>query len=203
MSALHQQGNQLVMDPTTPQSPPGLDFMSDSVQLLGYLGEVLLRGKQQYQQNVGLPVRGLSKGLESGRIISEKPPSTQVSLTMENRIEFSLTLHLRLSMSGFSPGDFLFQRNGNTENSDMSNAFLAPSSGIPLKIQLRSEYVLDPITGDITQHRLLESLVNGQLTPADMLSRFLQGRESGSNTSSNPLGGLSDLIQWILRTRNG
>ena len=199
MSALHQQGNQLVMDPTTSQSPPGLDFMSDSVQLLGYLGEVLLRGKQQYQQNVGLLATSLTKGLESGRIISEKPPSTRVSLTMENRIEFSWTLHLRLSMSGFSPGDFLFQRNGNTENSDMSN----PPSGIPLKIQLRSEYVLDPITGDITQHRLLESLVNGQLTPADMLSRFLQGREKSSNTSSNPLGGLSDLIQWILRTRNG
>uniref|UniRef100_A0A6U3DYR9 Uncharacterized protein n=1 Tax=Entomoneis paludosa TaxID=265537 RepID=A0A6U3DYR9_9STRA len=214
MSALHVQGKALVNlqdDIDSGNALPAVEFLSESVQVLGYLNEVLLRGKRQYQQNLGLLVTSLRQGVRSGRLVTApNAPSaveTIVTLTDSGNVQYTLTFNLRLSLTGggFAPGDLPFLRgaNSNPNGSSGDNNFGTPSTaGLPLSITLRSEYRLDALTGEVLQHVLLESLVNGQLTPADILSRWLQGRSGGGGAGG--IWALPDFIQWVRSaSRNG
>ena len=73
----------------------------------------------------------------------------------------------------------------------------------PLKIGLMSEYILCPETGKILQHRLLESRVNGQLTPGDVVSRWIQRLAGGVVSAENDdtavdwMRTLHDTVEWV------
>jgi hypothetical protein len=45
--------------------------------------------------------------------------------------------------------------------------------GVPLKIELVSDYAIDSISGLVTKHTVIETRVNGRLTPGDLLSRWM------------------------------
>ena len=61
----------------------------------------------------------------------------------------------------------------------LPNLLNIPSTGLPLKVELITEYVLDPDSGRIVQQRLVESRLNDQLTPGDFLSRVLLRGQDG------------------------
>ena len=83
----------------------------------------------------------------------------------------------------------------------------APISPSPLTFELVSDYSIDPDSGLIFQHRLVATRVNGQLTAADVMSRWIQnflkmeGTADVSNENANEKirKGLSDAISWFRR----
>jgi hypothetical protein len=189
MERLHFELGELV-DPLSPLTTPLLrEFMSDDIQLLGYLNETLLRGKVAYDRSVGLAMTSLRGGLLSGGVLSEKAPSVRVELTYKGAVKCSLTLHLKLVTPSMAvlPG-----------MSDVKGATL------PLELCWVSEYVPCPDTGKILQHRLLESRVNGQLTPGNVLSRWIQRLSSSKSytgaddvTSDAGLQTIRDTLGWF------
>eukprot|EP00526_Cylindrotheca_closterium_P019543 CAMPEP_0113661304 /NCGR_PEP_ID=MMETSP0017_2-20120614/33356_1 /TAXON_ID=2856 /ORGANISM="Cylindrotheca closterium" /LENGTH=228 /DNA_ID=CAMNT_0000575985 /DNA_START=120 /DNA_END=808 /DNA_ORIENTATION=- /assembly_acc=CAM_ASM_000147 len=76
-----------------------------------------------------------------------------------------------------------------------ANSNGATGTGLPLKIELVSDYKLDPNSGQVTVHKLVETRVNGQPTPGDVLSRWIQrflkldneGSSSGATGTGLPL----------------
>ena len=183
MEALHMELRNLV-DPASPSTePPASSFLSENVKLIGYLEETLLRGLTAYSRSVVLAMASLRAGIQSGGIVWEKDPSVQVGLTDKGNVQCSLTLYLRLKAPLTNlPG--IKELNG---------------TGFPLRLQLISEYVLCPEEGMILKHRLLETRVNGQLTPGDVVSGWIQ-RFSGGTSSSSGTEELSE--QWLQAIRD-
>ena len=72
--------------------------------------------------------------------------------------------------------------------------------GAPLKIEISSEYIIDS-EGKIFEHRILESRLNGVLTPGDLFSRWIKGLAHEDNdrskVASSPLDSLMDAITWV------
>ena len=165
MVALHNGGRELVDLFAGANNPPALDFMIENVELRGLLNESLLRGRSSYQQSLGISIGSLRSSLRTKRLIREKEPLTVVELTKSGNIRFKLTLFLRIEAFA-----------------GLYNLLNIPSAGLPLQVDLVSDYILDPDSGRIIQHRLVESRINGQLTPGDILSRVLlrRGKEGSS-----------------------
>ena len=156
MATLHNDGKNLIDTSFVRHLPPALDFMIENVQFRGLLNEILSRGKTAYQRNLSFSIDSLRASLRSKRVSCDKEPATRVELTPEGNIRYALTLFLKIkTLAG------------------LVNLLNVSSAGLPLKILLVSEYVLDPDSGRIVQHRLIESRINDQLTPGDILSRFL------------------------------
>lgn len=172
-------------------SLPALDFMAQNVKLRGYLNEPLLSGKNNYKQNLGLFVASFRAALRSGRVVSEKEPKVRVELASTGNIRCSLALFLKV-LPGIA---------------GLSELIGPEASAFPLRIDLKSEYVLSDETGWILQHRLLESKVNGQLTPGDVISRWIRQLsggevESDDISSSDWARGLQETLKWVQSVRS-
>ena len=168
MIALHNDGKDLVDSSILRNHPPALDFMIENVQLRGLLNEVIVRGRSSYQQSLGVSIGSLKSSIQGKRITSDKGPLTKVELTPSGNIRYTLTLFLKIETFAGIP-----------------NLLNIPSSGLPLKVELITEYILDPDSGRIVQHRLLESRLNDQLTPGDFLSRVLLRGQDGFPLDEN------------------
>ena len=169
-------------------TPPVADYLSDNVELKGYLGETLLRGSTTYNRAVGSLLAVTRQALDQKRLLlldSSRP--LIIELTPLGRIRVSWTLPFRVP-AGPLPA--------------------------PLLVELVSDYVLDPHTGLVIQHRLIETRVNGQLTPGDVLSRRLAGffqweqgmgvpQEEGAGgsprrrNSDDLLQTITDAVSWL------
>jgi hypothetical protein len=160
--------------------PPGSVFMSENVQLIGYLEEPLLRGRTSYNQAYQVAVQSLRAALKSKSVLSVKEPTVQVELNASGNIVWSLSLFLKVS------APFVFALPG-WEGASVNNNSNSLSS---INIAVKSEYCLCPETGQILQHRLLESRINGRLTPGDVVSRLI--KQSGSETSDE-----ADPLDWL------
>eukprot|EP00977_Amphora_coffeiformis_P016002 scaffold4833_cov233-Amphora_coffeaeformis.AAC.37 len=186
MTALHNDGNDLVDSSVVSNHPPALDFMIENVQLRGLLNEVILRGRSSYQQSLGISIGSLKSSLQAKRITCEKGPSTKVELTPTGNIRYALTLFLKVETFAGLP-----------------NMLNVPSAGLPLKVDLISEYVLDPDSGRIVQHRLVESRLNDQLTPGDILSRVLLRGQDGFSVDDSAWGrALMDVVGRLTNNRS-
>jgi hypothetical protein len=173
--------------PTTPVA----EYLADNVQLVGYLGESLVRGRAAYTQSFSLSLAPLQAALRQGQVRSTKPPKVRVELTERGSIRLDLMLYLTIRpLAGIDrlPG---WDR-------------LSPSQQeIPLTLELISEYDLDNVMGKITQHALLESRVNGQLTPADVVSRWIRRQQQQPFQRDSVLEDrswmqvLSDALRWL------
>ena len=169
-------------------TPPVADYLSDNVELKGYLGETLLRGSTTYNRAVESLLAATRQALDQKRLLlldSSRP--LIIELTPLGRIRVSWTLPFRVP-AGPIPA--------------------------PLLVELVSDYVLDPHTGRVIQHRLIETRVNGQLTPGDVLSRRLAGffqweqgmgmsQEGGAGgsprrrNSDDLLQTITDAVSWL------
>lgn len=202
MEALHLDYKYIFLPSSSPDKKPqrglgelpAIEFVTQSVQLCGYLNEPLLSGKNSYKRNLGLVVASYRAALRSGSVVSENAPQVRVELTPTGNIRCSVTLFLKIV-----PGI-----RGLTE------LIGSGSATFPLKIEVKSEYVLCDDTGLILQHRLLESRLNGQLTPGDVLSRWIlqlsgtavEGEASDVFLSSNWAQSLQEALKWFQSVRS-
>jgi hypothetical protein len=178
----------LIVDKSASSRPPACDYMSENIQLLGYLGETLVRGRSSYERSFGFSLASLKAALRSGQLVSEREPEIRVELTMKRNVKLSLTLFLKAPPLINLPG--------------FDTTRLIPEGGVPLKLGLLSEYILDPETGLVKQHQLLESRINGQLTPGDIVSRWIQRQRGissaeGSSDTESFMKGLFETLTWV------
>ena len=162
--------------------------MSENIELKGYLGESIVRGSSLYNQSIGAVIFGIRESIRQKRLTIEGPSTTpRVELLVQTgEIRLSLAYKFRIPPPGIFPSP------------DSS------PSGLPLKVELVSDYKIDPDTGLITEHRLVETRINGQLTAGDQVSRwmqrFLKLDGAAATTSRNDDGALSailDALSWF------
>ena len=77
-------------------------------------------------------------------------------------------------------------------------AFRVPGPiSAPLAIELISDYVVDQQTGLVVTHQLVETRVNGQLTPGDVISRNLAGFLNVEMQQGNPSRSPDEVLQTV------
>jgi hypothetical protein len=142
-------------------APPASEYFAQNLQLRGYLNEVLARDETQYRQAVGVSLASFRGAIRAGRLSVELPPKAIVEFQSDRSIRVSLVMQLRIKV--------------------------VDEVGLPLKLELVSVYKTDS-SGKIYEHRLLESRVNGQLTPGDIVTQWLtKGPPSPENVVMDAL----------------
>jgi hypothetical protein len=157
MEALHIVVDTM-FDPLEPPLPPASEYVSENIVLRGYLDEPILQGRSVYLQALGFPISSLRAAAQSGAV-SCQISSLRTELTTAGNVQCTLTISI-------STSDAVRQLAGQ----------LAPLLA-NLKIELVSEYRFDESSGLVDEHLLRECRVNGALTPADVVVRFLRNRQ--------------------------
>mmetsp|Transcript_16416 Transcript_16416/g.39282 ORF Transcript_16416/g.39282 Transcript_16416/m.39282 type:complete len:936 (-) Transcript_16416:50-2857(-) len=169
-------------------SIPAGEFLSETVELRGLLGEVLVRGSQGYRRLLGVAISSLRAAIQTNTVRLAAKPRPTVEVTSKGSIKVNLVLALWVAPQ--------LPLGGGMGQSKDSNGF-----GVPLKIEVLSEYVIDNKSARIREHRILESRLNGVLTPGDVFSRWIRGlaREEDDNSKSIPptIDSLMDAIAWV------
>lgn len=174
-------------------SVPAKEYLTENIEFMGYVGEVLIRGQSSYSRSLGLSIASLKAALRTGRVVSEKDPSVKVELTRERNVRLSFTLHLRIKPLPGLPifdGDSLYGIGlGSTA-----------TGGLPFRIGIVSDYLLDAESGRVVAHQIKESRINGQLTPSDIVARWIKQRQQGGlegRDSDSFFRGLVDTVDWM------
>jgi hypothetical protein len=157
---------------------PASNYLDERVQLTGYLNETLVKGSVLYSRSILLAVQSFKAAL-SNQIKSKQAPSVRIELTETGNVRCALTLFLQI-------------------------IGVPASVNVPVKLQIDFEYVADPESGRIIQHRLLESRINGQLTPGDVVSRWIRRFTDPSSKLSEGedwIGSALDTIKWMRSLR--
>ncbi|KAL7537705.1 hypothetical protein ACHAWF_005875, partial [Thalassiosira exigua] len=173
---------------STTTTPAG-ECLADDVELRGLLGEVLARGSRNYRRLAGAAVSSLRAAVRANAVNLAAKPRPTVEVTAKGSIKVDFVLALWV-----------------TPNLPLGGAMGLPDGGaeqgfgVPLKIEVLSEYAIDN-TGKIREHRILESRVNGVLTPGDVFSRWIKGwgkeEEGGFKSASSAMASLMDTIAWV------
>ena len=172
--------------------PPATQYLAESVELRGYLGETLLRGSTVYTRAFGSLIATIRQALGQKRLVwdSTKTVAPRVELTPKGKVRLTLVAAFRVPPPG-----------GNA-----ASPFLLPDvASVPLTLEIVSDYTLDTQSGLVTHHRLVETRVNGQLTPGDVVSRNLQrflkweqqDPPSKSAMNEDMLKSVSDAMSWL------
>lgn len=160
--------------------PPGANNFDDTIELKGYLGETLLRGSTVYIRAMTSLLAATRQSLSQKRLLIDSDPRARVELTRKGKIRLSMMLAFRVPPP---PG-------------------FPEAAAVPLTMEIVSDYTLDSQTGLVTQHKLVETRINGQLTPGDMLSRNLQRiwnleQESQPKSNDDLLQSVADAVSWF------
>ena len=187
---------------TRTRSPPGFKHIAENVELRGYLGESILRGSSLYNRSIESVIMGIRESIRQRRLLIEEgkivPPRVEL-LVPTGEIRLSLTFLFRIP----PPRAGIIM-----PSSTSSDPPPIITSGLPLRVELVSDYRIDPDTGLIVENRLVETRINGQLSAGDQVSRWIQRflkLEGGSdtNTKINSNGGedalkaISDALSWF------
>jgi hypothetical protein len=174
MCALHRDLPTLVE--SNPKSPPAEEYLSPNVELRGYFDEMLAKGVSSYSQVGNVLTASLQGVLRTGRVTCDAPSIPSIKFTPLGYLQVSLEMKLRLKVG---EGDI----------------------SVPLNIATVSEFKFNS-NGKIKEHKLIETRVNGQLTPGDVVSRWVKG------TTANELGAISiqsmmDALTWARNFSSG
>ena len=152
--------------------PPASEYMTDNVELRGYLDESILKGSLFYNRSLSSVIFALRDSIRQKRILMEKVITPRIELLMPSKdIQLTLTFSFRIPPPG-------------------AGVILPESvSSPPVKIKLVSRYKIDDATGLIVEHRLVETRINGQLTPGDQVSRWIQRFLKADGTTMNNFDG--------------
>lgn len=193
LRALHNDIPSIVSVSTTSSGSsiitPADEYLAETVELRGLLGEVLVRGSQNYRRLFGLASSSFRAALQTNTVRLAAKPRTVVEVTSKGTIKMDLILALWVT----PPPLPLSGARGQSPGSGSNQGF-----GAPLKIEVSSEYITDK-EGKIREHNLLESRLNGVLTPGDMLTRWIKGlaREEESATKPSAMDSLMDAVSWV------
>jgi hypothetical protein len=180
--------------------------MLNDVRLLGYLNETLLRGRASYETSWNVAAASYMSALRSGRIAAATPNPVTASVEWTANCIVRLTAEVRLVVKPVL-------------GLPMSPPLPASDAvSFPLRLRVVSEYVLDPASGRIAAHRLVETRLNDQLAPGDVVARWIRqltsagsagragagsdtGEHSGDSAGNSPLGYVeSSLLQFLRRS---
>eukprot|EP00984_Skeletonema_dohrnii_P010856 scaffold4262_cov104-Skeletonema_dohrnii-CCMP3373.AAC.2 len=168
-----------------PQTPAG-EFLADSIELRGLLGEVLIRGSDSYSRLFGAVISSLRAAMKTNRVRLAAKPKPTIEITPDGSIKMNLNVALWIDAPSF-PGQPKSSNGG---------------FGVPLKIEITSLYKIDE-TGKISEHQILESRLNGMLTPGDVFSKWIKGLTSSDQGNKEDIDGLNfassfiDAIGWV------
>lgn len=190
---------------SSPSLPGGIapagDFLAETVELRGLLGEVLARGRSNYRRVLGMAVSSLRVAVQTRAVRVAARPRPTVEVTPRGSIKVNFILALWANPPSLPVGRTL---GGGGQSSNENGGF-----GVPLKIEVCSEYIIGE-TGKIREHRILESRLNGVLTPGDVFSRWIKGltggetvdSSSGNNAVPSAMESLMDAIAWVRSTQD-
>jgi len=184
-------------------STPADEYLTDTIELRGLLGEVLVRDQKNYRRVLGIVTSSLRAGVQTNTIRLATKPRTVIEVTSYGSIKVNLILALWITAPQLPLGGMM---RGQSSSSQQQGEGNNQGFGAPLKIDISSEYIIDS-TGRISQHKILESRLNGVLTPGDLLSRWIKDltREEGGSTisrssvvaPSSQFDNLLDVIAWV------
>jgi len=201
--------------------PPVIEYISPSIRLRGLLDETLARSKTDYERLWSIMVSSIDAAFKSGFLTLENTASSRSTTLPKSTVNScSAVVQLMAGDDGLDTnrsintirGTKIILRTtytirlrivpGLPNMQDLSSKFsyFSPSSspsmntekGLPFRLEIVSDYILNE-EGMICSHRLLESKVNGRLTPGDIISRWLTG--TGGNRGDFRY--LIDLLQWV------
>lgn len=179
-----------ITESSQPALVPVEDFLSDDVELRGLLDETLARGKGPYSQVLSASTGSLRAAMTTKGVTSVKKPTSTIEVTPSGRIKVTLGLSLRIEAPSLPP--LPGQKLRTPSNSDGVSLDI----GIPFNLELVSVYKVGR-NGDIVEHRIVENRVNGQRSPADVVSAWTKGAAGGEGSSQQ--GAVStflDAVKW-------
>jgi hypothetical protein len=182
MSSLLEQSSTLFDDKSDQILPPGAEFLQDHMELHGYFDETLVRGRDAYNRVFRTILSGIRQSIDQKLLVIEKRSPPRVELTSNGAVRLFLVFHFRLPPPRLLP-DAPGVKNTNT------------LLGVPLKIELLSDYAIDSISGLVTKHTVIETRVNGQLTPGDFLSRWMKKSDIVADDKSYNTNGNEDIFR--------
>jgi hypothetical protein len=169
-------------------STPAGEFLADTVEMRGLLDEVLVRGHQNYRRLLSIATSSLRAGIQTNTLRLAAKPRTTIEVTSNGSIRVNLILALWVAPQLPLGGGMGQAQSGNQ------------GFGAPLKIEVSSEYIIDS-EGKIREHIILESRLNGVLTPGDLFSKWIKGltreEDSMSKIAPSPLDSLVDVIALV------
>ena len=169
MRILHAELPSLV-DATAPALTPAKQFLSEEVELRGLLDETLARGIKAYSQAITTSIGSLRTALRTGSVRSVKTVVPAVELLPNGSIQVDVNLGLRIGQ-GQSP------------------------LGFPLELELISVYKIDR-RGKIIEHRIVENKINGQKSPADVVSSWIRGGDRQVSSPEKTVQSFVDAVKW-------
>ena len=149
---------------------PAGDYLAETMELRGLLGEVLVRGAPRYRQLLGVVLSSLHAATQTNAVRLATKPKPTIEITPKGSIKMNLVLALWVSPQLPLGGG---QQNNNHQG-----------FGVPLKIDISSEYIIDE-RGKIREQIILESRLNGVLTPGDTFAKWVKGLIRNDDDSSN------------------
>lgn len=186
--SLHNDLPSIIADKETkgpPQTPAG-EFLADSIELRGLLGEVLIRGSEPYNRLFGVVASSLRAAMKTNRVRMAAKPRPTIEITQNGSIKMNISVALWIDAPSF-PGQPKSSNGG---------------FGVPLKIEITSLYKIDE-AGQIREHQIIESRLNGMLTPGDVFSKWIRSQASSEQTkregndSLNFVSSFIDAIGWV------
>lgn len=167
-----------------PQTPAEA-FLADSIELRGLLGEILIRGSESYNRLFGVVISSLRAAVRTNRVRLAAKPKPTIEITPNGSIKMGLVVALWIDAPTF-PGQSKSNNGG---------------FGVPLKIEISSLYKIDE-AGKIREHQILESRLNGMLTPGDVFSRWIKSVASSDETKREDAGvnfasSFLDALSWV------
>ena len=185
--SLHNDLPITIADVETKVSPqtPAEEFLADSIELRGLLGEVLIRGSESYNRLFGVVISSLRAAVKTNRVRLAAKPKPTIEITPIGSIKMGLVVALWIDAPTF-PGQSKSNNGG---------------FGVPLKIEILSLYKIDE-TGKIREHQILESRLNGMLTPGDVFSRWIKSVASSDEMKREDVGmnfasSFIDALNWV------
>uniref|UniRef100_A0A7S2U8S6 Uncharacterized protein n=1 Tax=Attheya septentrionalis TaxID=420275 RepID=A0A7S2U8S6_9STRA len=170
-------------------APPAERFLDESIELRGLLKEELARGIGNYDRAVGFAAASLRAALGTGRVFlltegNKDPIQTRIELTSPSKIRVTLVLKLRVDPAAAALTPLFAPAPPQTTTPITRRA----GGGLPLDTELVWEYRIDPSTGLIVQHSILEIRINGQPSPAEVVSSWFRKAVSVTERDGNQSG---------------
>jgi len=186
--SLHNDVPNIVNLDKSSSSIPAGDYLAESVELRGLLSEVLVRGDQSYRRLFSLAISSIRASLQSNNVRLAAQPKPTIEVTSKGTIRVTFVLALWVVGPQLPLGE-------------SNNQF-----GMPLKIEITSEYKVDD-SGRIREQIILESRLNGVLTPGDALTKWIKGLsqvdDDDNNSMPSAVDSLIDTMKWVRSIQKG
>lgn len=132
---------------------------------------------------LSLALTSLSTAIATNIVRLATEPKSRIEITQEGNIRVIFILALWASPQIPSLGG------GEPKGGDSG-------FGVPLKIEITSEYSIND-DGRVSEHKILESRLNGVLTPGDVFSQWIMRLTAGEEGQKGAGFSIIDALSWV------